>query len=205
MLRCARMGTRDPRVDAYIKQAQPFARPILTHIRTAVHTGCPDVGETLKWGTPHFDHHGILCGMAAFKEHVRFGFWKSALLGLPGGDGEGMAQFGRITSIGDLPPEKRLVALVKKAARLNEAGVKAPRPARPGPSKTVQVPAYVLAALRTDDKARTAFDAFSPSHRREYVEWITEAKRPETRTRRLATMLEWVKEGKRRNWKYERK
>jgi hypothetical protein len=199
------MATRDPRVDAYIAKAQPFARPVLEYIRHAVHAGCPQVDETLKWGTPHFDHWGILCGMSAFKEHVRFGFWKSALLGLPGGDGSGMAQFGRITSIDDLPAEKKLVALVKKAARLNEAGIKAPRAAKPARAKVVEVPDYVLDALKTDKTARTAFDAFSPSHRREYVEWIAEARQPATRERRVRTMLEWLKEGKPRNWKYQDK
>jgi hypothetical protein len=199
------MATKDPRVDAYIAGAQPFARPILEHIRRIVHAGCPRVRETLKWGVPHFDYKGMLCGMASFKEHVRFGFWKSALLGLPGGDGSGLAQFGRVTSIDELPSRQKLLALVKKAAKLNEQGVKAPRAARPAPSKIVKVPGYVLDALQTDSKARETFDAFSPSHRREYVEWITEAKRPQTRERRLKTMLGWLKEGKSRNWQYERK
>jgi hypothetical protein len=199
------MGTKDSRVDAYLKQAQPFARPILKYIRRTVHAGCPQVQETMKWGAPHFEHHGMLCGMAAFKEHVRFGFWKAALLGLPGGDGSGLAQFGRVTSVDDLPNEKKLVALVQKAAKLNEQGATAPRTARPASSKVVKVPPYVLDALKTDNKARDSFDAFSPSHRREYVEWISEAKQPATRERRLKTMLEWLREGKSRNWKYERK
>jgi uncharacterized protein YdeI (YjbR/CyaY-like superfamily) len=198
------MAARNPKVDAYIAKAKPFAQPILKHIRKAVHAGCPDVEETIKWSTPHFTWHGMLCAMAAFKEHVRFGFWKGELLGL-GDDASGMTQFGRITSIDDLPPEKKLVALVKKAAKLNAEGVKSPRVARPASRKTVDVPDYVLDALRTDNKARQVFDGFSPSHRREYIEWITEAKRPETRTRRIETMLAWLKEGKPRNWKYESK
>ena len=196
------MAARNPKVDAYIAKAKPFAQPILKHIRKAVHAGCPEVEETIKWSTPHFACHGMLCAMAAFKEHVRFGFWKGELLGL-GGDASGMTQFGRITSIEDLPPEKKLVALVKRAARLNAQGVKSPRLARPAPSKTVEVPDYMLDALKTDNKARQVFERFSPSHRREYIEWITEAKRPETRTRRLETMLVWLKEGKPRNWKYQ--
>jgi uncharacterized protein YdeI (YjbR/CyaY-like superfamily) len=146
----------------------------------------------------------MLCAMAAFKEHVRFGFWTGELLGL-GGDASGVTQFGRITSIDDLPPEKTLVALVKKAAKLNAEGVRSPRLARPASRRTVDVPDYVLDALKTDNKARQTFDAFSPSHRREYIEWITEAKRPETRTRRFETMLAWLKEGKPRNWKHQGK
>jgi hypothetical protein len=199
------MARTDPRVDAYIAKARPFAQPILEHLRRTVHAGCPHVEETLKWGTPHFHYKGIICGMAAFKEHVRFGFWKSALLAVPRSEGEGLAQFGPVRSIDDLPPRKQLVALVKKAAQLNAAGVKAPRTTKAAPSKLVKVPDYVLAALQTSNKARATFEAFSPSHRREYVEWITEAKRPETRERRLATMLEWLKEGKPRNWKYQSK
>jgi uncharacterized protein YdeI (YjbR/CyaY-like superfamily) len=198
------MGARNPKVDAYIAKAKPFAQPILKHIRKAVHAGCPEVEETIKWSTPHFTWHGMLCAMAAFKEHVRFGFWKGELLGL-GGDASGVTQFGRITSIDDLPPEKTLVALVKKAAKLNAEGVRSPRLARPASRRTVDVPDYVLDALKTDNKARQTFDAFSPSHRREYVEWITEAKRHETRTRRLETMLAWLKEGKPRNWKHQGK
>ena len=192
-------------MDAYIGKAQPFAQPILKSIRKAVHAGCPQVQETLKWGVPAFEYKGMLCGMAAFKQHVRFGFWKSSLLGLPGGDGSAMAQFGRVTSVDDLPSEKKFVALVKKAAKLNEEGVKAPRTARRASSKVVKVPDYVLDALKTDDSARDAFHGFSPSHRREYVEWISEAKQPATRDRRIRTMLEWLKEGKSRNWKYEKR
>jgi uncharacterized protein YdeI (YjbR/CyaY-like superfamily) len=198
------MGARNPKVDAYIAKAKPFAQPILKHIRKAVHAGCPDVEETIKWSAPHFGWHGMLCAMAAFEQHVRFSFWKGELLGL-GGDASGMTQFGRITSIDDLPAERKLLALVKKAAKLNEEGVRSPRLARPASRKTVDVPDYVLDALKTDNKARQTFDAFSPSHRREYIEWITEAKRPETRTRRLETMLAWLKEGKPRNWKHQGK
>jgi len=197
------MARKDPRVDAYIAKAQPFAQPILKYIRKVIHAGCPDVEETMKWSTPHFGCKGMICGMAAFKEHVRFGFWKGELLGLAG-DASGMKQFGLITSVDDLPSETRLVSLVKKAAQLNERGVKAPRAAKPARSKVVDVPGYVLDALKTDTKARAAFEGFSPSHRREYLEWITEAKRPETRERRLETMLEWLREGKPRNWKYEK-
>jgi len=197
------MGTKDPRVDAYIEKSQPFARPILRHLRKVVHAGCPGVEETMKWSFPHFDYKGIFCAMASFKAHCTFGFWKASLLeGLGGTDKDAMGQFGRITSLDDLPPEKKLIALVKQAAKLNDAGIKPPRAERKAkPSLTP--PDEFVVALRKNKKAQTAWDAFSPSHRREYLEWILEAKQPGTRDRRIATTLEWVSEGKGRNWKYQ--
>lgn len=196
------MAKKDPRVDAYIEKAPPFARPILEHIREAVHAGCPDVEETLKWNVPHFDHNGMLCGMAAFKAHVRFGFWKSQLLGLPASDsGDGLAQFGRVTSVADLPAQKQLISLVKRAARLNEQGAKVPR-VKAAPKPPPRVPRAFAAALKKNRKALATFQAFSPSHKREYVEWIADAKQDATRDRRIATALEWLAEGKARNWKY---
>jgi len=197
------MVKMDPRVDAYIEKAQPFARPILKHLRRAVHAGCPSVEETLKWGAPHYDYKGVLCGMAAFTQHCAFGFWKAKLLdGVAPASSEAMGQFGRIRSIDDLPPERKLVALVRQAAKLNDEGVKAPR-AKREPKGPLQVPADFAAALNKHRKARAAFEAFSPSHRREYVEWITEAKQQSTRERRITTALEWLTEGKSRHWKYQ--
>ena len=199
------MGTRDPRIDAYIARAADFAQPILTHLREVVHEACPDVEETMKWSMPHFMYEGMLCGMSAFKQHCAFGFWKGGLI-VKAGDRSGekaMGQFGAIRSIEDLPPRRTIAKYVKEAMRLNEQGVKAPARARPRNRGPVEVPADLEAALRRNRKARAAFDALSPSHRREYVEWITEAKREETRERRLETALEWMAEGKSRNWKYE--
>lgn len=180
------MGKRDPRVDAYIKGAAPFAQPILTEIREVVHAACPGVEETMKWSFPHFDYKGIMCGMAAFKQHAALGFWKGALVTGTGRGPDAMGQFGRITKRSDLPPKTRLAAYVKKAAALNEQGVKVPRPPRNPSPKTVKVPADLAAALKNDAKAQAAFAAFSPSHRREYGQWITEAKAEETRARRVA-------------------
>jgi hypothetical protein len=199
------MGSRDPRVDAYIAKSAPFATPILTRIRKAVHKGCPDVQETMKWSFPHFDYKGMLCGMAAFKQHCTFGFWKASLLqdsGIASKPADAMGQFGRITSVDDLPPENDLVALVRQAARLNDEGVKVVR--KPAPKPVPKAPPAFLKALRANSKAKAAYDAFSPSHRREYLEWITEAKTDATRDRRMATTIEWLAEGKSRNWKYER-
>jgi uncharacterized protein YdeI (YjbR/CyaY-like superfamily) len=200
------MGTRDPRVDAYIARSAPFAQPILTHLRRVVHAACPDVEEGMKWSVPHFMHQGILCSMASFKQHCAFGFWKASLLeGVGGRPAEAMGQFGRITSIEDLPAERTLRRLVKDAARLNEQGVKAPRRVSKKPRPDTAPPADLAAALKKNRKAAAAFQGLSPSHRREYLEWITEAKGEATRARRLATTLEWLAEGRRRNWKYERK
>ena len=193
------MGTRDPRVDAYIENAQPFAKPILQHLRKVVHAGCADVEETMKWSFPHFTYMGMLCAMAAFKEHCTFGFWKGSLLEAPQG-GDAMGQFGRITSVNDLPPQKTLVALVRQAASLNDQGVKVERTA--GRRTPLATPDDLIAALKKNKKALATFESFSPSHRREYVEWITDAKREETRQRRVSTAIEWLAAGKPRNWKY---
>ena len=115
-----------------------------------------------------------------------------------------MGHFGRLTAVSDLPSKKVLTGLVKKAAALNDAGVKPPRAPKRAPAP-VKTPAILTSAFRTNKKARTAYDAMSPSHRREYIEWITEAKGEETRARRLAQALEWMANGKSRNWKYEKK
>jgi hypothetical protein len=198
------MPTTDPRVDAYIAKAQPFAKPILTRIRRAVHAGCPEVIETIKWGMPAFDYKGPLCGMAAFKAHCAMGFWKAGLLKtLPKNRGsDAMGNFGRFESLQDVPSEAALVRIVREAAALNDAGVKPPRPAR-APRPELKAPPYMLAAIRRNRKAQTNYDAFSPSAKREYIEWITDAKSDATRERRLATAVEWMAEGKPRNWKYQ--
>jgi uncharacterized protein YdeI (YjbR/CyaY-like superfamily) len=198
------MVTTDPRVDAYIQNAAPFARPILTHIRNSVHAGCPDVEETMKWSFPHFVYKGMLCSMASFKAHCSFGFWKGSLLEVPP-NGTPMSQFGRITSVDELPRSKNLTRLVRQAAALNDDGVKIPRRKRATPEAPLETPAALQKALRGNAPARAAFKAFSPSHKREYIEWITEAKTEPTRQRRIAQTIEWLAEGKSRNWKYERK
>jgi hypothetical protein len=200
------MPTKDLRVDAYIADAADFAQPILKHLRKLVHAGCPDVIETLKWGMPFFEHQGTLCHMAAFKQHCSFGFWKGKLIfgRRPGGlDGEGMGHFGRITSLDDLPNEKTLLGYIKQAVALNEAGVKKPTPPKSKVKQELVVPDYFLTLLKNNPKALATFEAFSHSHKKEYVEWITEAKREETRAKRIHTALKWLAQGKARNWKYE--
>jgi uncharacterized protein YdeI (YjbR/CyaY-like superfamily) len=196
------MGKRDPRVDAYIAKAPDFAKPILVHIREVVHDACPGVEEEVKWSTPSFTYKGLLCGMAAFKQHATFGFWKHELVtGAP--RVEGSMGFGRLTKVSDLPSTKALAAYVKKAAALNDAGIKPVKvPMKGGPRPPAKAPADLVAALKKHTKAQATFDAFSPSAKREYVEWITDAKTEETRARRLKTAVAWMAEGKHRNWKY---
>jgi uncharacterized protein YdeI (YjbR/CyaY-like superfamily) len=196
------MSKPDPRVDVYIAKSADFAKPILEHIRHLVHAACPEVTETIKWGMPHFVHHGNLCGMAAFKHHCAFHFWNRKLIF---GNGpvreDAMGQFGRITSVADLPSDEILAGFLKKAVELNEAGIK--KPARTKSKKKLIAPDYFIAALKPNKKAHNTFENLSPSCQREYVEWITEAKREETRAKRLKTALQWLAAGKSRNWKYQ--
>jgi uncharacterized protein YdeI (YjbR/CyaY-like superfamily) len=197
------MARKDPRIDAYIAKAAPFARPVLAHLRAVVHAAVPEVEETIKWGMPHFLHEGILCGFAAFQAHCAFHLRKGSLLLGDAAKDDAMGQFGRLRAVSDLPPRARLVKLLRAAAALNEAGVKAPRPARK-PRPEAEVPPDLAAALRKARKASVTFQAFSPSRRRDYVEWITGARAAETRARRVATAVAWMAEGKARNWKYEK-
>ena len=197
------MPTIDPRVDAYIEKSAEFAKPILVHIRKLVHKACPEAVETMKWSMPHFDHKGMLCGMASFKQHCTLGFWKQSLLENDAFPAQktAMGSFGRITSISDLPPDDVIVGLVRQAAELNEKGVKVEK--KPSVKKDLVVPDYFNAALKKNKTARETFENFPYSCKKEYVEWIAEAKTDATREKRLATTLEWLSEGKRRNWKYE--
>ena len=200
----------DSRVDAYISAAAPFAQPILQHLRKLVHAACPDVVETLKWNAPAFTLDGkILCNMAAFKAHVAFGFWHQEMEKLLkrelGKTDEAMGLLGRITTREDLPDDRVLTGYVKKAAELTRSG--APSRAKKPASKnaaTLETPADLDGALKRNRRAAAVWEKFTPGKRKDYVEWITEAKRPETRARRLETALEWISEGKARNWKYEK-
>jgi hypothetical protein len=200
------MGTRDKRVDAYIEKSADFAQPVLRSLREIVHEGCPDVEETIKWSFPNFTYMGIVCGMAAFKKHCTFYFWKGRLVDAKLKRSEdAMGQFGRITSMKDLPSRRILVEYVRKAALLNEQGIKVPKKVKTeAEKKALLVPAYFKAALKKNKKATATFAGFSYSKKKEYVEWVTEAKSEETRDRRMKTAVEWMAEGKARNWKYEK-
>lgn len=195
---------KDKRIDAYIDKSADFAKPVLTHLRELVHEVCPQVTETLKWSMPSFEYKGILCGFAAFKAHCTFGFWKESLLKeVKFPEKNAMGSFGRITSLKDLPSDATLRKLIKEAVRLNEENIKLPKKA-PAKKMDVVAPDILLEALARNDAAAETFNNFSPSCKREYVEWITEAKTEPTRDKRVATTIEWLSEGKRRNWKYEK-
>jgi uncharacterized protein YdeI (YjbR/CyaY-like superfamily) len=192
----------DPRIDAYIARQADFARPILDHLRAAVHEACPEVEEAIKWSMPAFLLDGRpLANMAAFKAHASFGFWRGReLLGEDAAEGA-MGQFGRLTSLADLPPRDVLLGLVRAAAAKAAEGP-APRPKK-APRPELPAPDDLRVALDAEPGAAATFDAFPAGCRREYVEWVIEAKRPETRARRIAQAVEWMAQGKRRNWKYE--
>lgn len=195
------MPTIDPRIDAYIAASAGFAQPVLKHLRAIVHEACPEVEETVKWGFPHFQYKGMLCSMASFKAHCTFGFWKSSLL-LEAEDNksrDAMGSFGRIETVKDLPSKRALVGYIRKAMALNEADIK-PAKVKAAPRETV-LPEDFAAALQ--GQARTRFDAFTPSQQREYIDWLNDAKTEATRLRRMAQAVQWIAEGKKRNWKYE--
>lgn len=203
------MATPDPRIDEYIAKSADFAKPILNHLRDVIHKACPRVEETIKWSFPHFDYSGsILCSMAAFKQHCAFGFWLGSLMSDPHklmstvGEKTAMGHFGRLQNLGDLPSDKILITYIKEAMALNEKGVKVKKE-RSTKTKEIEIPPYLSDALKKNKKASEAFYKFSPSHRKEYLEWITEAKTEATRAKRIATTLERLSEGKSRHWKYQ--
>ena len=201
------MANKDPAVDAYIAKAAPFAQPILKHLRKLVHAGCRGAEERMKWGMPFFIYKGDnLAHMAAFKAHCAFGFWKGSLFLDPEASerDDGMGHFGRITSLQDLPNDATLLGHIRKAAELNDAGIRKERPPRKKrQSAELEIPRDLAAALRKNAKARKTFENFSYSKRKDYVDWITEAKREETRRQRLTTAVQWLAEGKSRMWKYQ--
>ncbi len=204
------MPVVDKRVDAYIANAAPFAQPVLTHFRSLIHKADPDVVETIKWGFPNFESHGaVVCSMAAFKQHCTFGFWKASLMKDPNkilaiGEKASMGHLGRIETLKDLPADKILISYIKEAVKLNADGVKVARKEKSKTIAPVEIPEVVKKALKKNARALKVFEAFSPSHRKEYIEWISEAKTETTRDKRIATMIEWLEEGKSRNWKYQK-
>ena len=204
------MATKDDRIDEYISNAADFARPILMHLRASVHNACPQVIETIKWGFPHFEYNGkILCSMAGFKEHCAFGFRLGSAMNDPNKlmrqeDKTGMGHFGRIKSLKDLPSGQILGDYIREAMTLTDEGFSR-SVKRTGEKKELQVPEDFLQVLKNDNDAYKNFQTFSYSHRKEYLEWIREAKAEKTRQKRIATAVEWLREGKGKNWKYEGK
>ncbi len=204
------MGKKDPRVDAYIAKSREFAKPILEHLRGLVHKACPETEETIKWGFPHFDYKGMMCSMASFKQHCAFGFWKASLMKnkklMTNAKSEtAMGHLGKITSLKDLPTDKVFLSYIKEAKQLNDDEVKLPVRQTAKDKNEIAVPDHLTKTLKKNKRALKVFEGFSPSHKREYVEWITEAKTEETRNKRITTAIEWLSEGKPRNWKYIKK
>ena len=194
--------SRDPRVDAYIAKAQPFAQAILGHIRERVHAAMPGVEETLKWSAPAYTLDGkILLITAAFKAHAALNFWRGQEIA-GGSSDEGMGQFGKLKSVDDLPPDDELDALIRKAAELAQ-NAPTPRKAKAAPKEAPEMHPDFAAALDRAPNAKAALESFPPSARRDYLEWIADAKQDATRQKRIATAVEWLGEDKRRNWKYE--
>jgi hypothetical protein len=199
-----RMATTDKRIDAYIAKARPFAQPILERLRAMIHETCPEVVETLKWRHPSFEYRGLLCGMAAFKGHAAFGFWKHDLVvGKDGKAREAMGSFGRITDLSELPGKGVFARHMKVAMRLNEDGVQVVRK-KTRPKAPIAMHRELAAAMAGSKKARATYASFPPSAQREYLEWVADAKSDDTRARRIAQAVEWMAEGKRRHWKYEK-
>lgn len=203
------MAKKDPRVDAYIAKAQPFAQPILKHLRKLVHNTCPQAEEVIKWGFPCFDYKGPFCQMASFKQHAVFGFWKAALMkdskDLKGNQENAMGHLGRITNMKDLPSDKKIIAYIKEAMVINEKGMKLPGREKKAEVKVPAIPQFFKAALNGNKKAATQFEKFAPGQKKEYILWLTEAKTEETREKRLETAIDWISQGKIRNWKYLKK
>lgn len=200
------MNNSNPQVDEYIKNAQPFARPILNHIRELMHAGCPELTETMKWGMPHFEYIGVISSMAAFKEHAVFGFWKEDLI--PGmkqyiKEKEAIGSWGRITTLSGIPPDKDIIEFVRVAAKLNKEGVKSPK--KKQKPVVFNMPDDFMKAIRANKKALETYEDFSPSDKRDYAVWISSAKSDDTRISRMQTAVEWMSEGKPRMWKYRKK
>lgn len=199
------MGTRDPRIDAYIAKSKDFAKPILTHIRELVHKAVPEVQEKMKWSMPHFDYlDEMMFSMASFNEHMAMGFWKVSIMNDPDkilSPDTAMGNFGRIKDMKELPSDKIIIKYLKEAARLNKEGIKMPARKKTDIKET-EVPDYFAKALSKNKAAKKVFEGFSPSKKKEYVEWLTEAKTEATRNKRMETALEWIAEGKTKNWKY---
>jgi len=204
------MATKNPRIDAYIEKAAPFAQPVLKHLRSLIHKTCPEVVETIKWGMPSFEYKGIWCGFASFKEHCTFGFWKAGIMKdagvLLGKESKSaMGNLGKITSMKDLPSDKIIIGWLKESMKLNDAGIKVPKNVTKHEKKEVVTPGWFITAVKKNKKAWSTFENASASFKKEYVQWVTEAKTDETKDKRMKQSIEWMAEGKHRNWKYMKK
>lgn len=202
------MAKYSSEIDAYIANSAEFAKPILNHLRELVHQTCPDVEEKMKWSFPHFDYKGMFCSMASFKHHCAFGFWKAPIMSDPHKlfqMEDAMGAMGKITSLNDLPSDTILTEYIREAMRLNDENKKLPGRPQPKEKQSLEVPDDLKEALKKNAEAQTHFDNFAYSHKKEYLEWITEAKRAETRASRIEKAVEMLSQGLSRNYKYEKK
>lgn len=203
------MKNTNKAIDVYIEKSAAFAKPILNHVRQLVHQACPEVEEKMKWSFPHFDYKNeMMCSMASFKAHCAVNFWKAALMKdstlIENARSEiSMGHLGRITTLKDLPADKKMLAFIKEAMELNDKGIKLPAKPKTIERKELVVPAYFQQVIDKNKKAKATWENYAYSHKKEYVEWITEAKSAATRNKRMETALEWIAEGKDRNWKYK--
>ena len=203
------MAKTDPKIDVYISKSEPFAKLILNHLRLLIHKTCPEAMEKIKWSFPHFDYKGeMMCSMAAFNKHCAFGFWKAALMKdaakMKDGNEEAMGHYGKLTSLKDLPTDKVIIAHIKEAMKLTDDGIKLPA-RKKAITIELKIPDELASALSKNKKAKIAFENFSPSHRKEYIMWINEAKMALTKEKRIAKTIEMLIDGKSLNSKYERK
>ena len=201
------MDNKNPHIDLYIEKAAPFAQTVLRHLRQLVHKTCPEVVENVKWGMPSFEYKGLWCGFASFKEHCTFGFWKAGIMKdsqvlLGKASKAAMGNLGRITSMKDLPSDKIIIGWLKESMKLNDEGIKVPKDVTKHEKKVIITPKWFIEAVKKNKKAWTTFDNASQSFKKEYVQWVTEAKTDETKDKRLKQSIEWMVEGKHRNWKY---
>lgn len=202
------MSAYNKSIDAYIAKSADFAKPILNHLRGLIHTACPDVEEKMKWSMPFFDYKGeMMCHMASFKQHCAFGFWKGSIMKDPvlretAASEAAMGHLGKITSLKDLPADKKIMAWIKEAMALNDNGIKLPPKEKPVAVKETAIPDYFAKAIAKNKAAKKVWDGFPPGKKKDYIVWITEAKTADTRNKRMETAVEWIAEGKGRNWKY---
>lgn len=204
------MGKKIKEIDAFIQKSAEFAQPILIHLRKLIHDNCPDAVEKIKWGMPHFEYKAeTLCYMSAFKKHCAFGFYKASLMKDPilmqqAQAETAMGNLGRITSLKDLPSDNKMKTWIREAMSLTDKGIKLP-PRKKTDASGIEVPEDFQNLLQKNKTAKANFEKMPPSHKKEYISWITEAKTAPTREKRILTSLEWLSENKSRNWKYEKK
>ena len=202
------MGNRNKLIDEYIEKAAPFAKPILSHIRELIHEAWPEIEETIKWKVPVYEYKGIVCATGAFKTHCAFNFFKAKLMKDPyhvfsEQFSDAAGQFGKLLTVSDLPSDSILREYIQEAAKLNTDKIKGP--AKKKEDADHLIPNDLSIALKNNPIAQKQFETMSLGYKKEYIDWLLDAKMDATRQKRLETAIEWIAEGKPRNWKYMKK